>query len=77
MGTLERKLQDAKRKVRRAARTVKAAAARASEGREPAGTVNTDVRYNVEVRINTGSGGSAQEASAVQYAPIRQGRESD
>jgi len=77
MGTLKRKLHEAKRKVRRAAQTVKTARARASEGQRSAGTVNTDVRYNVEVRINSGSDGSAQEASAVQYAPIHQGRESD
>lgn len=77
MGTLERKLHEAKRKVRRAAQTVKAARARASEGQTSDGTVNTDVRYNVEVRINTDSDGSAQEASAVQYAPIHQGRGSD
>jgi len=77
MSTLNRKLQDAKRKVRRAAQKVAAAGARASESRAASSSVNADVRYNVEVRINEGSDGSAQEASAVQYAPIRQGRAAD
>jgi len=77
MVTLERKLKEAKRKVRRAAQTVKAAQKRASAGDHPGRTVNADVRYNVEVRINTGSDGNGQEASAVQYAPIRQVRESE
>jgi hypothetical protein len=77
MSTLKRKLQEAKRKVRRAADMVAAAGERASQGREASGAVNTEVRHNVEVRINVGSDGCPQEASAVQYAPIRQGRASD
>jgi hypothetical protein len=77
MSTLKRRLQEAKRKVRRAAQMVEAAGARAAEGSDASRSVNTEVRSNVEMRINIGSDGGAQEASAVQYAPIRQSREPD
>jgi len=77
MSGLNRKLQDAKRKVRRAVRVAEAAKERAAEGKAATSSINSDVRYSVEVRMNVGSDGESQDATAVQYAPIRQSRKSD
>jgi len=77
MSGLNQKIRDAKRKVHRAVRMAEAARKHAAEGKAASSSIHTEVRTNVEVRMNLGSDGEAQDATAVQYAPIRQGRESD
>lgn len=51
-------------------RSVRAAEAAAKSGR--GGRVRVAGRTNVRTAVNIGSPGSAEHASATQYAPIRQ-----
>ena len=76
MKALNRNLRDVKQKMRQAAREVRDAGRKAArEGQSS--TVNSDVRTNIQVRVNTGSEDSEEGAIASQYAPIYQGPKPD